>query len=297
MEELKKNLKGLITSGKIEKAIKQLVSMELDSPKKDKVAAIASRYNRYKEEKNQGTLTYEQTSVTENQIVASLIEVVNNLDKKEINITGGGGLPLKPILLSLAGVIIIALILFQSGVLGKSGPDVLQLTVFVQDEAGNPVLENDGKLNIPLGNRALNSVIGPNGRTNFADITGENLGDSIIIGLEAEGWEIVNGKNRFAFDGEPIILTVRKDATLGIIKGIVKSRDGQEFISGASIAIGADTSIMTNESGVFNVTLPTSMRVSSESTPYNLTISAPGYKSTTQFYYPGQSTEIRLNKN
>jgi hypothetical protein len=197
----------------------------------------------------------------------------------------------------LAGVIIIALILFQSGVLGKSGPDVLQLTVFVQDEAGNPVLENDGKLNIPLGNRALNSVIGPNGRTNFADITGENLGDSIIIGLEAEGWEIVNGKNRFAFDGEPIILTVRKDATLGIIKGIVKSRDGQEFISGASIAIGADTSIMTNESGVFNVTLPTSMRVSSESTPYNLTISAPGYKSTTQFYYPGQSTEIRLNKN
>ncbi|NNF32806.1 MAG: carboxypeptidase regulatory-like domain-containing protein [Saprospiraceae bacterium] len=297
MEELKSKLKDLITSGKIDKAIKQLVSMDLDSSKKDKVAAIASRYNRYKEEKNQGTLTYEQATVTENQIVASLIEVVNNLDKKEIKITGGGGLPLKPILLSLAGVIIIALILFQSGVFSKSGSDNLQLTVFVQDEAGNPVLENEGKLNIPLGNRALNSLIGPNGRTNFADITGDNVGDSIVIGLEAEGWEIVDGKNAFVFDGEPIKLTVMKDESLGIVKGVVKSRDGQEFIQGASVTIGADTVITTNASGVFNTTLPSHMRVTAESTPYNLTISAPGYKTTTQYYYPGQSTEIRLNKN
>lgn len=296
MEQLKNNLKKLITGGKIDKAMKQLVAMDLDSSKKDKVAAIASRYHRYKEKKNQGTLTYEQASVTENQIVASLIEVVNNLDKKETSIPGGGGLPLKPILLSLAGVIIIALILFQSGVFGKSGSDILQLTVFVQDEAGNPVLENEGKLNIPLGNRALNSVIGPNGRTNFADITRDNVGDSITIGLEAEGWEIVDGKNAFLFNGEPIKLTVMKDASLGIIKGVVKSRDGQEFIRGASVAIGADTVITTNQAGVFNITLPPHMRVPAESTPYNLTISSPGYKSTTQYYYPGQSTEIRLNK-
>ena len=297
MEEIKTELNELISGGKIRKALKTLQLLELDSAKKDKIAAISARYNRFVEEKNQGLLTHEQASVTENRIINSLIEVVNNLDKKEIKLPQDGrNKPLKYALIAVAGLIVVIIALFQFNLLGSAGSEKLQLTVFVQDENGNPVLANEGKLNIPLGNRSLNSIIGPNGRTNFADITGDNVGDSITIGLDAQGWEVVNGKNKYLFNGEPITLVVTKDASLGIIKGVVKSRDGQEFIKDALISIGADTVINSNSAGIFNAILPTHMRVKSESTPYNLSISAPGYKTATQYYYPGQPIEIRLNK-
>ena len=297
MEEIKTQLNDLISGGKVRKALKLLQSLDLESGKKDKIAAIGSRYSRFIEEKNQGIITHEQASVTENKIVTSLIEIVKNLDQKEPVISEESkSNTMKYALYSIIGLAVVLFVLFQLKAFGSSSEN-LQLTVFVVDEEGNPALVNEGKINIPLGNRALNSMIGPNGRINFGDITKDNVGDSITIGLDAKGWEIVGGKNRFSFNGDPIEVIVAKDATLGIIKGVIKSRDGQTFIENASISIGADTIITTNAAGVFNTVLPTRMRVLSETTPYNLTISAPGYKTTTQFYYPGQSTEIRLNKN
>ena len=172
----------------------------------------------------------------------------------------------------------------------------LQLTIFVTDTKGNPVLENEGRLNIPMGNRSLNEVIGINGRTNFADITSDNEGDTIIIGLEAEGWEIAEGRNTFIFDGEPIHLQVQRDKSLATIKGIVKSRDGQEFLAGAEVRINADTIIRTDANGVFEIVLPESMQVKSLSEAYNLTISAENYITTSQYFFPKTRADIRLVK-
>ena len=297
MEEIKTQLNDLISGGKILKAIKMLQTLDLEGGKKDKIASIASRYSRFNEDKNQGTLTHEQATVTENKIVAGLIDIVKNLDQKEpIISTSGKSNNMKVAIYSIIGLTALLLVLFQFNVFGSSN-DNLQLTVYVVDEEGNPALANEGKLNIPLGNRSLNSVIGPDGRTNFGDITGDNKDETITIGLEAEGWEIADGNNTFSFNGDPIKLIVRRDATLGTIKGVVKSRDGQQFIQDASISIGADTTLTTNEAGVFNAVLPPHMRVSSQSSPYNLTISARGFKTATQYYYPGQPIEVRLTKN
>lgn len=173
----------------------------------------------------------------------------------------------------------------------------LQLTVFVTDIKGNAVLENEGKLNIPLGNRSLNEVIGTNGRTNFPDITGDNKGDTIVIGLDAPGWEIVEGKNTFVFTGEPIRLKVKKDDTLGTIKGVVKSRDGQNFIEGALVQINTDTFAVTNKLGVFRIVLPEKMRIKSDLERYLLTVSKEGYETQNEYYSPLSSdAEFRLNK-
>lgn len=173
----------------------------------------------------------------------------------------------------------------------------LQLTVFVTDIKGNAVLEHEGKLNIPLGNRSLNEVIGTNGRTNFSDITGDNKGDTIVIGLDAPGWEIVDGKNTFVFTGEPIHLKVKKDDTLGTIKGVVKSRDGQVFIEGALVQINTDTFAVTNKLGVFRIVLPEKMRIKSDLERYLLTVSKEGYETQNEYYSPLSSdAEFRLNK-
>ncbi|PHN93389.1 hypothetical protein CSC80_10705 [Maribacter sp. 6B07] len=173
-------------------------------------------------------------------------------------------------------------------------PQIEQLTIFVTDTLGNSVLENQGRINIPLGNRSLNETIGVNGRTNFPDITSNSIGDTLKIGLEAQGWEVVDKNKVFIFNGKPIILEVKRDESLGTIKGLVRSKSGESFIADASIYINADTLIYTNSNGQFKTVLPYWYRVSSISDYYNLTIKKSGFKSKTEIYYPNTMMEIRL---
>jgi len=67
------------------------------------------------------------------------------------------------------------------------------------------------------------------------------------------------------FDGESKKLKVKKDNSLGIIKGTVKTRDGQEFIANAEIRINSDTIIYSDANGSFKVVLPEDMQVSNPS--------------------------------
>jgi len=176
--------------------------------------------------------------------------------------------------------------------------DLLQLTIFVTDTKGNVVIENEGELNIPLGNNALNAKIGEDGRTNFGDIPVSFKGEKITVGLNAKGWEIADGQNTFIFTGKPIKLKVKRDDSLGIIKGVVKSRDGQTFISNALVRINTDTAILTDEFGVFKIVLPTQMQVKNENNSYLLTVTKDEYQTKTQYHYPNSSdAEVRLEQN
>jgi len=171
-----------------------------------------------------------------------------------------------------------------------------QLTIFVMDIDHRVVLENEGRINIPLGNRSLNETIGPNGRINFPDIPSCNIGDTIFIGLDAKGWELV-GDKKFVFTGEPIHVIVKRDNSLGVINGVVKSRNGQVFIKDALVRINADTAVLTDEFGNFKIVLPKNMQVQNETDSYLLTISKKNFKTKTQLHFPNSSdAEIRLNQ-
>jgi len=176
--------------------------------------------------------------------IERVVEESSSLNRKQWIIILG-------ILGSLASIISLTLIF-------NPKDNVEQLTVFVTDAKGNAVLEYKGELNIPIGNRILNRKIESGGRTNFGDITADNIGDTIIIGLKAEGWEI-EGTNTFAFQGEPIKLIVKRDNSLGLIKGSVMTRDGQSFIDSANITINGDTVIYSNKDGLFEIILPQHM--------------------------------------
>jgi len=171
-----------------------------------------------------------------------------------------------------------------------------QLTVYITDVKGNVVLEHEGELNISIGNRPLREKIGENGRTNFDDILTKHLGDSITIGFRADGWKLVDENNNFVFNGEPIYLKIERDNSLSIIKGTVRTRDGNDYISDAIIYINADTIIRTNNYGVFNITLPVDMQVKNIAESYKLTISKEKFNTKTIDYYPKSSdVEIRLD--
>ncbi|WP_411896093.1 toll/interleukin-1 receptor domain-containing protein [Winogradskyella sp. A2] len=172
-----------------------------------------------------------------------------------------------------------------------------QLTVFVTDEDGNVVLEHSGELNTSIGNRPMRETIGEDGRTNFGDILPDYLGDTITIGFKSEGWELANSNNVFVFDGNPISLKIKKDSSLGIIKGVVKTRNGQNFIDNAKVMINTDTIILTDVNGIFKVTLPLNMRANKVTDGYKLTISKEGFETKSQYFYPKSSdAEIRLTK-
>jgi hypothetical protein len=300
------HLKKMIGDGQIQQAIDELLVVKKNQSHIKEALAIASRYNRLKQKDRLGILSFEQLNITENQIVAHLIDLVDHPEDEPYPVENSiAKTPTsKPILwkyIAAAAVVI--------GILGSLAEvlnlirifpsnEKLQLTVFVTDLEGNAVLENEGRLNIPLGNRSLNEVIGANGRTNFPDITSDNKGDTIRIGLEAEGWEIAEGKKTFVFTGKPVHLKVKRDNSLGTIKGVVKSRDGQNFIEGAKVLINADTAVFSDANGIFKVLLPEKMQVKKVTDGYKLTITKEGYETKTEYHYPKSSdAEIRLEKS
>jgi hypothetical protein len=300
-----KILLNLIEQGDVLDAIEHLSKCPLQESQRKEVISIASRYHRLKRKDRLGILSFEQVNISENQIVNHLIDLINWPEEQpypESKSIEHRPAP-RPILwkyISLAAILFVILAVLIDILnyinLSPNSDNSLQLTVFVTDIKGNAVLENQGRLHIPIGNRALNELIGVNGRTNFPDINAKYKGDTIIIGLQADGWEIADGKNTFIFDGRPIGLKVKNDGGMGIISGIVKSRDGQEMIGGAKLLVNADTSTLSNLNGVFKLILPESMWVKNASDHYELTVIKEGYETMTFYYFPRTYAEIRLTK-
>ena len=299
----KRELLQLISNGKTQKAIDLLLGLELNETRKKEAYSISSQYKRLKQQGRLGVLASEHEKVTENQIVARFIDLVEHIDdptwslepaqetpppaapSKNKNIIYGLG--------ALASIVLIfALVSFFTS---TDGP--LQLTVLVSDADGKVIVENEGELSVDFGNDRRTAMIGENGRTNFGEIPAKFKDSLITIGFDVEGYEITGGKNSFKFSGNPIRLTVQKDNSLGIIKGVVKSQDGQEFLEGVSIRINNDTIIKTNEYGIYNIVLPEHMRVEKPTDTYLLTVSKEGYKTRTEYFNPNSGdTEFRLIK-
>lgn len=305
-EQEKKELQKLIGKGRAEEAIEKLLGMPMHASRKQEMITLSARYKKLKHRSGLGLLSFQDLNITENQINHSLLGFVQEpLDQPLPQEQRIDQLyPKRPILwkyLILFTLILVSLAsiaqLLNIVQIWPSASAPLQLTVFVTDSNGNPVLQQEGRLHIPLGNRALNEIIGENGRTNFGDIALANAGDSIRIGLEAEGWEIMDGKNIFEFTGDPIQLVVKRDDSLSTIKGVVKTRDGQSFIPDALVRINTDTLIRTDSFGIFKIVLPSHMSVKKAEDQYLLTISKAGYETTTQYHSPRSSdAEIRLVK-
>lgn len=303
----KTKLLKLISDNNVQEAIDSLLSIDISNSHKKEAIAISSRFKSVKKQARKGILSFEESNVIENQITDHLIDLINYpegqsfSEEKLINATTLN----KPIIwkyITMTVIIIgilgsLAEVLNFINIFPNKTNEKVQLTIFVTDTKGNVVLENTGRLNIPLGNRSLNEVIGANGRTNFPDITADNIGDTILIGLDSDGWEIANGKNTFAFTGEPILLKVKKDDSLGTIKGIVTSRSERQVIEGARVLINTDTSIFTDANGVFKIVLPEEMRIKKITDDYRLSVSKEGYKTVDQYHNPKSSdADIRIEK-
>ena len=179
---------------KIQVVIDKLLSMEISESNKKEVIAISSRLKKIKQQIRLGVLSYEQSNLTENQINAQLIDLIEHSNKAPLpsikfinrstfsNPTKG-----KQIIIAIVLIGLLGSVLEVSDIINIIPTNIslerLQLTVFVTDTKGNVVLEHTGELNTSIGNRPMRETIGQHGRTNFGDILPEYLGDTITIGF------------------------------------------------------------------------------------------------------------------
>ena len=284
----------LIENGQINEVIDNLRELEIDEDILNQINVIASEYEEFKREKRLGTINYEQKNTTRNIIISKLIEIINDLSSKRIK-----NYSRKRVISKKKTIHIISIFGSIASIIGltyfflPTKPETpLQLTIYVTDTNGNVVLENEGELNIPIGNRILHKTIGENGRTNFGEIASKYKDSLITIGFKAKGYELLESKNTFPFTGNPIQLKVQKDSTLGIVKGVVKNREGTDYLEGVLITI-YDKKTITDNFGAFELTIP----AINPGQRYLLTASKDGYKMNSDYFYPkGGQVEIRLEE-
>ena len=184
--------------------------------------------------------------------------------------------------------------IFQYNIYNSSS---IQLTIIVHGAEGKQdiVLENTGRLIVDIGNERRTPMIGQDGVINFSEIQGKPS-QEIGIALDAPGYELINKEEQYKLDGKSIYISVKRDSRIGMISGIVKNRNGSILLKDALIMIGTDTTILTDTSGRFKITLPEKMFVPNIDLPYLLTVKKEGYKmKPVRYKAKSGDIEIRLN--
>ncbi len=81
-QEEKLNLRNLIRQGDVQSALELLLSINISESRKKEAIAVSARYYKLKQQNRQGILSFEQYNLTENQITAHLIGLINHSDDK-----------------------------------------------------------------------------------------------------------------------------------------------------------------------------------------------------------------------
>lgn len=315
-QELKQQLKTTLSNGRLDQVFGQLsdhIRSSADPHYGNELAQLSARWKANERAHNLGTLSGAEYNLEFNKINRALLALIDELPEDSRS-QPAGIVPPQPVTQSatldgtgsfwkkMGYVGIVAGILgggaeFAGFInLFPSGNDEpLQLTVFVQGIDGKTIdeLQNNGKIIVDFGNDRRDPVIGENGRTNLGEIPTRFLGKKIPIVLQAEGYEKANSAEQYTLTGEPIYITVRRDNSLGLIRGIVKNRAGDQFIGGALVMIDQDTTTTTDSLGRFRLMMP----ADKHKDIYLLTVTKAGYQLGEEYYKPKSTpAEIRLDK-
>lgn len=270
----KSALKTLVAKGRTDLALSKMVAVAKlldDQHLHNQAAVLSNRWSSNERNNNLGTLSAEEYKLEKEKINHAMLALIDQFPERLVG--------LKWALIAAAGVLILFL-LFKFMAHGDS----MQLTVYVQDTSGKPIaeLQNKGKVIVDFGNDRRAPLIGENGRTNLGEIPEKFRGETIPIVLEAEGYKPIEPDKKYVLDGKSVYFLVQRDNSLGIIQGIVQTRDGSEFIAGALVMVDHDTTVQTDNLGRFKLLLPEKMHKAE----YLLTVKKAGFKDANELYRP-----------
>jgi hypothetical protein len=138
-------------------------------------------------------------------------------------------------------------------------------------------------------NQEIRKQVFENGLVVFDNLPSKYKGQKVAIFLNSDLWKVATDS---VVVSEIIRLNLIPEGSLGIITGNVKTSEGDP-ISGVSISIDNDTSIIADDFGRFNCTLP--YRFQKES--YVLHFQKKGLKPLKEHYYPKSGNiDIQMGK-
>ncbi len=290
-------IKLLISQNKTAQAIKKLLDITPeDSEFHQEILLLSARFERYNQEKRQGTAAQQDQYQELSRVNSALLEIADQLEKSRSEAPLFIFKKWKKWIWPGFGLAVIALIIWKLPVLSeKSGEKTFQLTVYVHGENGRQdvVLHNTGKLIVDLGNDRRAANIGENGRTNFGEIPLKFKNRQIPIYVEAKGFEVVFPDSTYTLDGDPVYFAVKQDESLAHITGVVRDEESRFFLEGATISAEGEKTV-TDTLGRFDLYIPREK----QNDQYLILIKKKGYRDETEQYYPQSGfIEIRLKKN
>jgi hypothetical protein len=128
------------------------------------------------------------------------------------------------------------------------------LTVYVHGSRGpqDLTLRGKGSVLIDTGGLRRTAAIDGNGQAIFTEIPANFRGQEAGLGLDADGYELVNPNQKVQLNGQPVYLEIRKRA--GRIAGHVEDSAGTA-LGGVSITVAGITT-STKPDGSFEITIP-----------------------------------------
>lgn len=172
----------------------------------------------------------------------------------------------------------------------KKCEPITDITVFLEDEDGDIILQNEGSLTLTIGNDRRTENIDEKGRVEFRQVSTSFVGDTVQISLAHPDWSFLNNRNsiKVPVDRNIVKLVVVPSENLGIIKGRILDEYG-DFIEGATISI--DTiSTMSDSLGRFSLAIPRHMR---QRTLTALVVKE-GYRSENPDVMPSKTDEAQI---
>jgi hypothetical protein len=186
-----------------------------------------------------------------------------------------------------------AVAFFLAVVLGFALPEPAQnfpLTVIVHGKEGlsDMVLRSRGSVVLDTGELRRTASIGANGDAVFLEIPANMRGKTASVGLDTNGFELVDTNPTLTLSPSTFYLEVRRK--LGRLAGHVTS--SRQPLPGVTVAVGK-TQTTTNDEGYFE------MQIALNDAHSDLTVVAtkPGYKAWTGFGIPDSNDmSITLDK-
>ncbi len=324
---MKQTLRNLMADGKTARALDKLRQLNLnDDDLNTQITLLSARFKKNESQKNNGVIDERDFNLELNRINIALLAVIDQLDVNQIppsvsesstsddsvsnavvveaktskqgfSWTKWTGLnDVKSWIAAVAGVLAIMTFYFKyCGHVSDNGDGKpFSVVIYTHGNGGKQdiIQLKDTKLVADFGGRREVSKVGENNQNIFAEIPATFSNRKIGIGLQGtEGYVLKYPDSLYLLNGEPIYLAVTLGDNARLIKGVVKTQNGDLLESVVVTTVGESS--LTDAKGYFTLSIPANKQQPS----YPLTLTRKGYRTANETYIPqNQTAEYRLTK-
>ena len=156
--------------------------------------------------------------------------------------------------LELGGPVVVFILLILLGFWLTPNPGNFPLTIYLHGKSGphELALRNVGYVMLDLGGERRREPVGDKGQALFSEIPASFSGQTVMVTLDADGYELINPKQKLRLDGPSLYLPIQKKP--GSIVGHLQDEQGRPLAEVSITVAGLSTT--TDRQGRCEFTIP-----------------------------------------